>query len=414
MDKKLNKRKPLHHVNIAKNLRWLVHLFMILAFLSCGGGSDETSDPDPPSAVDWGVAGDGRLDEVLEEVMDAYGIPALAGVLIQGDEIVEMGAVGICAEGFTENVTTENRWHIGSLTKAMTATLAARLIKQGYLSWDTTIADVFPDFVGVIRPEYEDLRLEELLYHTAGLTADLTETSWRPTIDDDTSPIPEQRRKLAAEILELAPEETRGTHLYSNAGYVVVGSMLEEITGRPWEELLVDEVFAPLNMTRSGFGAPGSEGSRDEPWGHQFLGDSNWEAIEPGPYAGNFAVAGPSGSVHTTLEDYAKFMATHLAGSQGEEGLVSSESFVKLHTAADGTDYAMGWGVVQRAWAEGRALQHSGTNRLWLANVWLVPNRNFAMFAVTNAGGDDAFFATDDVMGAFITRFNAAFGAAGD
>ena len=64
--------------------------------------------------------------------------------------------------------------------------------------------------------------------------------------------MPEQRRQWTAELLTLAPETSRGEHLYSNANYVVAGAMLEEVTGQQWEDLMQEHVFAPLGMTSTG------------------------------------------------------------------------------------------------------------------------------------------------------------------
>jgi CubicO group peptidase (beta-lactamase class C family) len=187
--------------------------------------------------------------------------------------------------------------------------------------------------------------------------------------------------------------------------------MLEELTGQAWEELISTEVFVPLGFASSGFGAPGSSESRDEPWGHERQ-DGSWRAFAPGPDAEAPAAFGPAFSVHITFEDYAKYMIAHLRGARGEGGLVSAESFTKLHTPAPGINYALGWNVVQRDWAGGQALVQQGSNGMWFVNVWIAPNRNFAMLAVTNAGGDDAFWGTDTAIGALIQRFNAAFGGA--
>ena len=388
-----------------KMTRLLFPSLLIITLVSCG--SENSTGPTLPS--DLGVAGDGTLENTLEYIRDQYNLPALGAMLIRGEEVVEMGAVGLRAIGFSEKVTIADRWHIGSLTKAMTATLAARLVERGNVSWDTTIADVFPDLIGSIRAEYVDVRLDELLHHIAGLPVDFTRIASFPSSRTDPAPMPVQRRRWAAELLTLEPETQRGTYLYANAGYIVAGSMLEEITGESWEDLMRREVFAPLSMESSGFGAPGSRGSRSEPWGHRDL-DNGWQPLEPGPNADNPAALGPAGTVYTTFDDFADYIIAHLAGARGKGGLVSAESYIKLHTPAPGTTYALGWGVGTRSWAGGRVLQHSGSNTAWMANLWLGPDKNYALLAVSNAGGEEAFQANETVILALNQRFDAAFG----
>ncbi len=273
----------------------ITSILVIIVLLSCA--SEETTNSRLPPDV--GVAGDNKLDTTLEFIRADYDLPSLGAMLIKGDEIVEMGAVGLRAIGFTERVTIQDRWHLGALTKAMTATLAARLVEQGVISWDTTVASIFPDLVGSIRSEYVDVRLDELLYHTAGLPWRIGRAPSWPTLRDDAAPLPVQRRRLAAEYLAMEPEAQRGTPLYTLAGYIIAGSMLEELTGQAWEELISTEVFVPLGFVSSGFGAPGSAGSRDQAWGHLPQG-SRWRAIDPAdPDADNPEAVGPASTVHS-------------------------------------------------------------------------------------------------------------------
>lgn len=356
-----------------------------------------------------GVAGDGRLDTVLETIRTEHGLPALAAVLVRGRVILEQAAVGSRAAGGQALVTLDDHWHIGSLTKAVTATLVAVLVERGTVGWSLTVGQAFPGLVDSIRPEYVDVRLDELLQHVGGTVEDVTRApSWRALLTNS-SPILVQRRRLAVELLQLPPGGPRGTYRYSNAGYVIAGAMIEAVTGESWEDLLRRDVFGPLGMTASGFGAPGVAGAVTEPRGHRRVGDG-WVPLEPGPFADNRAALGPAGTVNTTLADYERFMAAHLAGARGEAGgLLSPTTFATLHNPAPGSDYAFGWGVTRRDWAGGTVLVHSGSNTMWYATVWIAPERNLAMFAVTNAGGDTGAQGTAAAIVALIARYDAAY-----
>jgi CubicO group peptidase (beta-lactamase class C family) len=358
---------------------------------------------------DPGVAGDGTLAAVLETIRHDHGLPALAAVLVRDGVILEQAATGRRAVGSDSAVTIDDHWHIGSLTKAMTATLAAVLVERGTLTWSLTVGQALPGLVDSIRPEYVDVRLDELLRHVAGTVEDIGRAPSWSSLFTDARPILLQRRQLARELLALPPDGPRGSYRYSNAGYVIAGAMIEAVTGESWEDLLQREVFGPLGMTASGFGAPGVAGAVTEPRGHRRAG-STWAPVEPGPFADNPAALGPAGTVHTTLADYARFMAAHLAGARGDSGgLLSPASFATLHTPAPGSEYAFGWGVAQRSWAGGTVLQHSGSNTMWYATVWIAPARRLAMFAVTNAAGDAGPQGTDGAIVALIARYDAAY-----
>ena len=91
-----------------------------------------------------------------------------------------------------------------------------------------------------------------------------------------------------------------------------------------------------------------------------------------------------------------------MRGARGESALLTPASYKTLQTPPFGGDYALGWLVVQRGWAGGKALNHSGDNTMNRANVWVAPQRNFAILVCVNQSGDTAFNATDEAVGAII------------
>jgi hypothetical protein len=149
-------------------------------------------------------------------------------------------------------------------------------------------------------------------------------------------------------------------------------------------------------MRDAGFGGVGTPGRVDQPWPHRESGEP---MTSNGPAVDNPAVIGPAGTVHATLEAWAKFIADHLKGARGEAALLKPETYKVLHTP-DLQDYAGGWLAAQRSWAGGLALAHDGDNTMNHCTVWIAPAKNFAVLACTNRGGQDK--ATDDVVGALI------------
>jgi CubicO group peptidase (beta-lactamase class C family) len=225
-------------------------------------------------------------------------MPALAAFSLHEGQILEAAAVGLRAIGHGEEVTVDDRWHLGSLTKAMTSTLAAVLVEDGLITWDATVAEVFPALA--VRPEYRTVRLDDLLSHTGGVHTDITRAPSWSRLGASPDPLPVQRRLLVSELLNLDSDATRGMYAYSNGGYVVAGAMLEQMTGEDWEGLITRRLFSPLGMASTGFGAPGSPGAPDQPWGHATV-DRSLTALEPGPGADNPAAIGPAGTVHSTF-----------------------------------------------------------------------------------------------------------------
>ena len=337
------------------------------------------------------------ISALLLDVRQRHGLIGLAGAIVTSDGLVDVGAAGTRASHALVPVTIHDKWHLGSITKSMTSTLAAVLVEQGFLEWTTTLEVAFSDFSN-IHPDLRAVAIEPILAHRGGFTNDIGRFSTWQEMLTGTDPPHAQRRAFAGEVLATAPEvPPLTTFLYSNVGYMVVGAMLETVSGREWEALMRTGLLAPLGMTDTGFGAPGTPGAIDQPRGHLGQGTSR-TALEPDdPRSDNPAGLGPAGTAHASMQDLARYIAMHLAGEQGrEDQLLTAETIRRLHTPAPGFSYASGWAVTEREWAGGLALVHSGSNLRWYAVVWMAPERDFAVLVATNQGGDTAFEATDE------------------
>ena len=393
---------------------WIILLFSALA--ACGGGGSGTPGPTqpptggppptPPSPIDPGMLGDGRLDELVQTIRARHNLPAMGVIVVDDGLVVEQAVDGVRALGSPVAVTVDDKWHLGSVTKAMTATLAAIFVEQSLLTWDTTPVDVWPQYAGTMHPQYRDVTIVQLLAHQAGLQPDVgLIPSLDLTRDDAPGTVIEKRHLWAKELLELNPVDSVGQFHYANAGYIVVGAMLETVTGSSWEELMVNHIFAPLGMSSASFGAPGTPGQLDQPWGH-WKQNGSLVSVPPGPGADSQRAVGPAGNVHLTMSDYALFMFAHLEGERGIPGLVSADTYRFLHTPVNGHPYALGWRTNDDvAAANGTLLFHLGTNLRWVASAGLIPGLNSGVLIVTNAGTDDAVDGADemsDLLGARI------------
>ncbi len=336
-----------------------------------------------------------KVDDLLEPIRQKHNVPALAGAVVAGSGLEAIGAVGMRKTGTDIAVTAEDLWHIGSNTKAMTASLIGRLIEEGKMTWETTIADVFPDLATEWPAAFKKLTLLHLLSHRAGLPPNLL---W--AVLPRTGSIREQRLaavKLAASARLLSEPGTK--YLYSNLGYVIAGAMAEAVKDSSWEELMRNMIFGPLGMKNVGFGGVGTPGKIDQPWGHTADGKP---VSGNGPDMDNPPVVGPAGRVHCSLHDWALFVSDQLRGDRGEKALLKPETYQKLHTPPFGGDYALGWGVAEREWGGGRVLTHSGSNTMNMAVVWMAPQRDFAILVVSNQGGEGAYKACNEAASALI------------
>lgn len=346
---------------------------------------------DPPGAQS-GPSPHPWLDEIRIEA----GIPALGGAVVTADGLPWIGVSGVRQAGGQDAVTTNDRWHLGSNSKAMTAALYARLVEQGRARWQASMPALFPD-IGV-DPAWAGITIEHLLGHRAGVRDARSMPVWmiQAFAGND---IPALRSALARSVLGSAPPGPMGDFSYSNAGYVIAGAAIERITGEPWEDTMRRELFEPLGMASTGFGAP----TGGNAWGHRGPGLSPMDPA--GMLADNPPALGPAGTVHASMEDYGRFLRVFLTNGGG---WLSPESLAILTTplAGEGQAYALGWGVVSGpTWTGGQpALTHDGSNTMWLARTVVAPGRGSAAICVANAA-DPAQNAIDGLTRALIERF---------
>lgn len=364
-------------------------------------GDDEKTEPQ--ASDDAPVL---NLADVLEPIRQRNKVAALGAVVVRAGKVVASGATGVRHAGGTQPVTIQDRFHLGSDTKAMTATLVASLVADGTLSWSSTVADVFKDTVPKIDESWKSATIEQLLHNRGGAPSDLhADGLWERLWKREGTPA-QQRMQLVQGVISRPAAYKAGTKfVYSNAGFAIAGAMAEQITGTSWEQLIQKRVFTPLGITTAGFGPPGLDEPQSQPWGHNPKG----VAVKPGPEADNPPAIAPAGTVHMSLLDWAKFVRAHLRGHASnplrEAVLVSPELFEKMHTPID--DYAMGWGVTSRAWAKGDrpsdrgiVLTHAGSNTMWFCVAWLAPERDLAILVACNQGGPAAERAADQAVGA--------------
>jgi CubicO group peptidase (beta-lactamase class C family) len=346
------------------------------------------------------------LTSLLDPIRTKHDVPALAAAAVVDRAVKATGAVGVRASGSPDKVTANDKFHIGSCTKAMTASMIALLVQQKKLAWDMPLSKALPDLAAKMNSDFRDVTLELLLCNRAGFPG---ETAPKGKSLNDVRRLPgstfEQRQAYVKMIVAQEPDAPPGTKfIYSNAGYVTAGAIIEHWTQSPWEQTIKKMLFAPLGMKTAGFGPMASKGKRDQPWPHVGEG-SRRRPVPSGPSADNPLVIGPAGTVHCSIGDWAKFASMHLGATFGGKRLLTDETLEKLHTPIGNQSYAMGWNVANRPWGGGKVLTHAGSNTMNYAVAWLAPKKGFASLAATNQGAGPAPKACDDVAGALIEKY---------
>ena len=336
-------------------------------------------------------ASEGFPMKYLSRIREKYQLPAVGVGLILKDESPEIYVSGIRKIGANEKATIEDKWHIGSCTKSMTATLAAIIInseKYPSLTWETKLNNIF-DFD--IHPDFKNITLSELLAHRSGIE---DPEEWE-SLDNMLSPLElkndvmEIRAAVSEFFLTKAPGYNRmnaqEAH-YSNMGYTIVGAILEKVTGKPWEKLISENIFIPLEMTSAGFGSPANKNLQnpDQPWGHREEEVEKQINIIP-DYNDNPAWMGPAGTVHCSMSDWLKYINIHIDGYNGlNTKILPASAFHILHQPIDKNSEFNAGGWMNKEVDGFKSLQASGSNTFNVAIVVVLPKLEAAIIFVTN------------------------------
>jgi CubicO group peptidase (beta-lactamase class C family) len=342
----------------------------------------------------------------LESIRTKYGLAAI-GSLLSRNGNVSTNVAGVRKVGDATPATVNDRFHIGSCTKAMTATLIAIFAERGLVGWEMKLSDLFPELDKTMDPAFRNVPLKMLPGMHSGMTDNFSKELERKLFDPK-SDLNEVRKLIAKEGLSFPPTATPGTKYdYNNANYVVVAAALERISGKSWETLMKEEIFHPLKMESCGFGpqADPNLSPPNEPWPH-LIENEKIIAITPDFLGDNPPTIGPAGTVHCSMKDWLKFIQIHMDGAVGKDTtLLKAASFPIMHENHPDQTFTYG-GWTRLDIEDGYFLAYVGSNLMNLANIWAFPQKQVVALSVTNTGGgklattpdDPALKATNDVL----------------
>ena len=323
------------------------------------------------------------LKGLLTSVVSRNDLPGIAMAVIENGEVSEVAVAGVRSIESQPPIERDDRFHLGSITKSMTATLIGWLVEKGQLRSETTLKQLFPDID--MLAYYEGVTIRQLLDHTAGIPSYLTvrEEKEQELLSLPGNPT-QQRLAFAELLLTEKPANEQGQFAYSNAGYTLLATIAESLTGHTYMQLLDQVIFKPLAMETAGLGWPHSTTRLNQPVGHfnekGALRAQRSGEYELGPYIQ------PAGDLHASIQDLAHYVLAHLNGLKGQNGLLAASSVQWLHGTQTDQSYAGGWFISQTK--EGTHVhEHAGSAGTFMALMLIEPENNRAWVIAANAGG---------------------------
>ncbi|HOP05722.1 MAG TPA: serine hydrolase domain-containing protein [candidate division Zixibacteria bacterium] len=265
-----------------------------------------------------------ELDRYLEAAVEAWNFRGAALVACGGDVIISH-AYGPANEQFNLPNDTATKFIIGSITKQFTAAAILKLHDMGKLDLNRTIDDFIPDYP---QPAGSTVTVSQLLTHTSGIPNYTALPQLQFGRTHELSP-PEIMNLFKSLPLEFEPGSR---FAYSNSGYIVLGEIIERVSGQSYEAFLHHELFKPCGMNSSGYGRR-EAGLPQRADGYTV--DENNQPIAAVPIS--YSVLHTAGALYSTVGDMFRWNRCL------DEGCVLSRSSMRMMFTDHGFGYGYGW-----------------------------------------------------------------------
>ncbi|MGQ9561472.1 MAG: serine hydrolase domain-containing protein [Candidatus Oleimicrobiaceae bacterium] len=324
------------------------------------------------------------LRRQIDEYMNRMAARGFSGSLLVAKDgrIVLAKGYGQADRQARVPVTGATVFTIGSLTKQFTAAAVLKLQEMGILSVRDSLSNYFP----WVPPDKRPITLHHLLTHTAGFP-DAIGDNFAPTGREEFVAL-----ALRTPLL-FAPGER---YHYSNVGYSLLGALIEQITGEPYEVFLRRELFLPAGMKETGYVLPEW---RQKQLAHGYRGDRDWVTLQNRPWAedGPYWHLRANGGILSTVTDLYKW---HWAL---ESGLVLSDRsrqalvqpYVREGPEAD-SFYGYGWAISTTRRGT-RLVAHNGGNGVFSADFRRYVDEGVVIICLANVAGNPAWRITETV-----------------
>ena len=325
------------------------------------------------------------IDELIDGALKSWQVPGLAVAVVADGKVVY--AKGFGQRNVEQNLpmTADTLLPVGSITKSFTTLLMGMLVDEGKLEWDKPVRMYVPEFRAADDALTAQLTPRDLVTHRTGLPRhDLV---WYNNQDLTRAQIVERLAHLRTS------EGLRSRYQYNNLMFLAGGFLVEELTGREWEDVARERIFAPLGMTRSTFSDAVAEKDPNHARGYREKDDTI--LLMPFREVGNM---GPVGSISSSASEMANYALLHLdRGKFGGRQLVQPATIREMHTPqmaisalpdqpeVGPASYGLGW--IIDTYRGRLRVGHGGNIDGFSALLTFFPNDGVAVVALANANG---------------------------
>ncbi|WP_236030983.1 serine hydrolase domain-containing protein [Ktedonospora formicarum] len=322
------------------------------------------------------------LTDFVESASKKFNIPGVAvGVWVDNKEIY--ACHGVTSVDNPLPIDQDTLFLVGSITKTFTATILMRLVAEGKVELNAPVSRYIPELQLKNKQARDTITVQNLLNHTSGL-------DWGVIADtgEGDDALQNYVTKMA-DLEQLAPPNTRVS--YSQAGFNLIGRLIEKVTGQTFEQTVKSLIFEPLGLSHSFF-------ARDDIMTRRFtVGHNRGED-------GTLSIArlwrrsrgdNPGGGIASSVADQLRWARFHLGDGNAESGAQvlpanmlhqMKEPTATLRASNLGDAIGISWFLRE---VDGvRAIGHGGSANGQFGELLIVPERNFAVVSLSNTGPD--------------------------
>ena len=345
------------------------------------------------------IASDSRIEDALaawavwvENDLGESGVPAASYSFVYRDELLASGGIGFADPETGSKADADTLYSICSISKLFTSIAVMQLRDAGKLDLDESIGDSVPWFASLTdaHPGDEPISIRRVLTHSAGLPRESDSPYWAPDFDFPTT---EQIRERLPSQQTLYPS---GRYFqYSNLGMAMLGEVVASRSGRPWAEVVLEDILAPLGMENTFTSVPDAHAT-----GRLAAGFSARRGSPDRERLTLFDVEGigPAAGMASSANDLAAFARwqLRLRAEEGDQVLKSStlREMQRVHWVDPDwkTTWGLGFSVVNRddmTWA-----RHGGGCPGYYTEFAVLPKEELGIVVLTNAiGSNHALYA---------------------
>jgi CubicO group peptidase (beta-lactamase class C family) len=255
-------------------------------------------------------------------------------LVAEGGKVIFKKAYGLADAEWDIPHKPDTKFRLGSITKQFTSMLIMQLLNEGKIALDGKPSDYLPYYR---KDTGEKVTVHNLLVHNSGIPSYTSKPNFFQDISRDPYGVEEFVKKYCSDDLEFEPGEKFS---YNNSGYFLLGAIIEEITGKTYEEVLKERIFDPLGMKNTGYD------HHDTILPHRAAGyNLTLDGFENAPYL-DMSLPYAAGSLYSTVEDLYLWDQALYTEKLLPEKL--KEVMFQPHVKAFGGHYAYGWSISEK------------------------------------------------------------------